>query len=190
MRHWSTVFVVLVGAACLMSGCSQTTSPTGPTSVPPVGASLTSSALTASPLAVSAAAPHQAPFKGTFEGSDNVTPPVTIATTATGTGTHLGRFSLTDVLTLNSPSGGTGAGHWVAANGDRIETTFVATAVPGAVVFAITEDHIITGGTGRFSGAEGSFTVSRTHNVAPGDDGTHVTSGSFEGTITLPGSTN
>ena len=55
------------------------------------------------------------------------------------------------------------------------------------VVVTITEIHTITGGTGRFSGAEGSFTVHRTHVHALSDDGTHVTFGWFEGTITSPG---
>jgi len=80
-----------------------------------------------------------------------------------------------------------GSAEWIAANGDSIYTTVVGSAIPGDVVFTITEIHTITGGTGRFSGAEGSFTVHRTHVVAPSDDGTHVTSGWLEGTITSPG---
>jgi hypothetical protein len=123
------------------------------------------------------------PFKGTFQGSDAVTPPATIETTATGTGAHVGRFSVTTVVTLTSDSGGTGTSRWIAANGDAIDTTFVASAIPGADVFTITEDHIITGGTGRFSDAQGTFTVHRVHMTAPSEDGTHVTSGWFEGTL-------
>ena len=41
---------------------------------------------------------------------------------------------------------------------------------------------VITGGTGRFAGAQGSFTIMRLVEQATGD-----TSGSFEGTITSPG---
>jgi hypothetical protein len=75
----------------------------------------------------------------------------------------------------------------VAANGDSIDSTsVVVSSVLGPVVRTNTEDHIITGGTGRFSGAQGSFTVVRTHVLAPSADGTHVTSGSFDGTITSP----
>jgi hypothetical protein len=59
--------------------------------------------------------------------------------------------------------------------------------IPGDVVFTITEIHTITGGTGRFSGAQGSFTVHRMHIVATSDGVTHVTFGWFEGTITSPG---
>ena len=94
-------------------------------------------------LAVPAAAQQQVPFKGTFQGSDTVTPPATIATAATGTGTHLGQFSFTHVLTLNTS---TGSAHWVAANGDSIESTSVVSAVPGPVVFTVTEIHTITVG--------------------------------------------
>ena len=135
-------------------------------------------------LAVPAEAQQQVPFKGTFQGSDTVTPPATIATDATGAGTHLGQFSFTHVLTLNTL---TGSAHWVAANGDTIDSTSVVSAVPGPVVFTVTEIHTVTGGTGRFSGAQGTFTVQRTHVRALSDDGTHVTFGWFEGTITSPG---
>jgi hypothetical protein len=139
-------------------------------------------------LTVPAAAKEQVPFKGTFQGSDTVTPPATIATAATGTGTHLGQFSFSHVLTLNTL---TGSAHWVAANGDSIDTTsVVVSSVLGPVVRTNTENHTITGGTGRFSGAQGSFTVIRTHVLAASDDGTHVTSGSYEGTMTSPGTAN
>jgi len=139
------------------------------------------------------AAAQQVPFKGTFQGNDTVSPgpsPTTalLSTTATGTGTLQGRFSFTQELTINGVNlTATGSAHWIAANGDSIDTTVVASAIPGGVVFTITEIHTITGGTGRFSGAQGSFTMHRTHVVAPSDDGTHVTSGWFEGTITSPG---
>ena len=134
-------------------------------------------------LAVPAAAEQQVPFKGTFQGSDTVTPP-TVAVAATGTGTHLGQFSFTHVFTLNTL---TGSAHWVAANGDSIDSTSVVSVVREPVVITVTEIHTITGGTGRFSGAQGNFTVHRTHVRALSDDGTHVTFGWFEGTITSPG---
>ena len=51
----------------------------------------------------------------------------------------------------------------------------------------VTEIHTITGGTGRFAGAQGNFVLVRTHLVALSADGTHVTFGSFHGTITYPG---
>jgi hypothetical protein len=139
-------------------------------------------------LAIPAAAQQQVPFKGMFQGQDTVTPPATIATSATGTGTLLGQFSFTQEVTVNGANlTDAGSAHWIAANGDSIDTTVVGSAIPGDVVFTVTEIHTITGGTGRFSGAQGSFTAHRTHVVAPNPDGTHVTFGSFEGTITSPG---
>jgi len=139
-------------------------------------------------LAISAAAQTQIPFKGTFQGYDTVTPPTTIVTTGTGMGTHLGQFSFTQENTINVANfTETGSAHWIAANGDSIYTTVVGAAVPGPVVFKITDIHTITGGTGRFAGAQGSFTVERTHTVEPSADGTHVIYGSFNGTITSPG---
>ena len=187
MRPSYNSVVVLTGSVFLLVGCSQTTSPTSPTSVPS-GASSTSTSIgapsTLSPFAAPAAAARQVPFKGTFHGSDTVAPP-TITTRATGTGTHLGQLSFTHVITFPAL---TGSSQWVSANGDSLETTSVAvSSVLGPVVRTNTENHTIIGGTGRFSGAQGSFTVVRTHVLAPSDDGTHVTSGSFEGTITSPG---
>ena len=135
-------------------------------------------------------------FKGTIQGNDLVSPgpsPTTfvITTTGTGMGTLQGQFSFTQEVTVNGVNlTDTGSAHWIAANGDSIYTTVAGSAIPGDVVFTITEIHTITGGTGRFEGAQGSFTMHRTHVVAPSDNGTHVTSGWFEGTITSPGATH
>jgi hypothetical protein len=183
MRASFAAIVVLAGSTFLLVGCGHTASPTSPTSVPSsIGASSTPS-----PLGVSPAATHQVPFKGSFEGSDTVMPP-TIVTRAAGTGAHLGRFSFSHTLTFPAL---TGSSQWVAANGDTIETTsVVVSSVLGPAVRTNTENHTITGGTGRFSGAQGSFTVVRKHVLAPSDDGTHATSGSFEGTITSPGASD
>jgi hypothetical protein len=69
-----------------------------------IGAAIAAMFLTAT-LAVPVAARQEVPFKGTFQGSDTVTPPATIATAATGTGTHLGQFSFTHVLAVNTLTG-------------------------------------------------------------------------------------
>ena len=183
MRAWSTAIVALIGTAFLLVGCSRSTSPIQPSSLSSSTSSTTGVVNAAAPAGPAAQTQTQVPFKGMFEGNDTVIPP-TITTAATGSGTLVGHFSLTDVLTVTSL---TGTGLWIAANGDIIYTTFVVSAVPGPVVFKITESHTITGGTGRFAGARGSFTVERTHIVEPSADGTHVTFGSFEGTMTSPG---
>ena len=54
----------------------------------------------------------------------------------------------------------------------------------------VTETHTITGGTGRFAGASGSFTLVRLAVFTGEPDGsglfaTAATEGSFEGTIVL-----
>jgi hypothetical protein len=140
-------------------------------------------------LAVPVAAQQQVPFKGTFQGNDAVNP-ATITTSGTGLGTHLGQFSLTQQTDLNTLNG---SAHWVAANGDSMDTTFISspdfsTAALGYII--VTETHTIAGGTGRFAGAQGNFVLVRTHVITPSDDGTHVTFGSFDGTITAPGATH
>ena len=146
-------------------------------------------------LAVPAAAQNRVPFKGTLQGYDShagSASPTTevLATSAAGVATLLGQFSLTDEVTVDLTTfTATGSAHWTAANGDVIDTTLVASAqlsdIPG--LLEVTEIHTITGGTGRFGGAQGSFTVNRIHNMAPRDDGTFSTYGSFKGTITAPG---
>jgi hypothetical protein len=141
-------------------------------------------------LATPAAAQQQVPFKGAMQGNDVDSPgpfpsTVVVTTTGTGVGTHLGQFSFSQVATVNLATfTNAGSAHWVAANGDSIDTTFTGSAelttTPG--VRSITEVHTITGGTGRFAGAQGSFTVERLASPV-----TFLTSGSFHGTIISPG---
>ena len=143
-------------------------------------------------LAIPAAAGDLVPFKGTMQGHDTDTPCsppqsqcVVVTTTGTGIGTHLGDFSFTQVSKVNRAARtSAGSAQWIAANGDSIDTTFTGSAEPTATpgVISITGIYTITGGTGRFSGAQGSFTVER---LASGV--TFLTSGSFHGTITSPG---
>lgn len=120
-----------------------------------------------------------------------------IRTTATGTGTHLGKFSLIREITANLVNfSATGSAQWIAANGDIIHTTIVGQAelsdLPGGFL-KVTETHTITGGAGRFTGAQGSFTVELFHKLEPsgvaGGFQTHDVFGSFQGTITSPAST-
>jgi hypothetical protein len=148
-------------------------------------------------LALSAAAGQKlVPFKGSLHGSEIDTPeggppPTTLSVdgSTTGLATHVGKFSFTYQLTVTLANGSaTGTGHLIAANGDSIDTTIVGqgspTDTPG--VNSIVEVNTITGGTGRFSGAQGSFTVERLVHLATGD-----TSGSIvQGHITSPGATH
>ena len=168
----------------------------------PIAAMILTAALV-NPAAAQTSCINSAPgcFKGTFQGEDahDTLPPgattVAISTTATGTGTHLGRFSLIREVTGSLVDfSDTGSAQWIAANRDRIYTTIVGQAelsdIPGGYLKA-TETHTITGGTGRFTGAQGSFTVELFHKLeASGVAGgveAHDIFGSFHGTVTSPG---
>ncbi len=139
-------------------------------------------------------------FNGTFQGSDDTSHEPAIVQSMTGTGTLLGQFKSSTTLVVANPAvGGTGTAEWDAANGDSIITAVVGTpqglqtppcqvagAQPGDSFLKISETHIITGGTGRFAGVQGSFIVTLYHDVStPGT--THGTCGSFSGSITPPG---
>jgi hypothetical protein len=135
-------------------------------------------------IAIPAAAQAPAPFKGVFKGADTETE-ISNTTAGGGNGTLLGEFTLTHVTMFSTL---TGSGHLVAANGDTIDTTSVVS--PDFSTFSLgyatfVEIHTITAGTGRFAGAQGSFVVERTHLVESNADDTHVTFGSYRGTITL-----
>lgn len=143
-------------------------------------------------LVVPAAAQNQVPFKGSIQGHEIDTPqggppPTTLIVdgSATGIATHLGQFSFSYQLTVNLANGtATGSARLIAANGDIVYTTIAGSSEPTATpgVASITEINTITGGTGRFAGTQGSFTVERLLNLVTG-----FTSGSFHGTITSPG---
>ena len=140
-------------------------------------------------LAVPAAAQNSIAFKGTLQGSDSdlgfTSTTVTVLTVGTAiSGAPLGQFLFfTQTNTVDFTNGhDTGTAGFFAANGDSISTRFTGSGQPaGPGQFSITETHTITGGTGRFAGATGSFTVKR---LASGI--TFFTSGSFDGTITPP----
>jgi hypothetical protein len=157
----------------------------------------TAAMILAAALALPAAAQTEVPFKGNFQGTDTPTTPPTILQSITGNGTHIGLFSSTSV------SGGPGlkTAHWIAANGDSIDTTYVGSlaghvdlapcqvvgAQPEDTYAKITQIHTIIGGTGRFAGALGSFTLTLYHDLVLRSDGTHGTCGSYSGTTTPPG---
>jgi len=139
-------------------------------------------------LAAPVTAGDQVTFKGRLEGTVTVNPldpPLaSVLIEATGNGSQLGRFTL-EIPHLVNQALRTGIGTYVftAANGDTVTADFAGQATivsPG--VIATHETAVITGGTGRFAGATGTFTADRTFFVATG-----MTVGSFEGTISSPG---
>lgn len=138
-------------------------------------------------LAGPAAAKNQVPFHGSVQGVeiDEVQGTALLVDgSGTGIATHLGRFTVTWEATVNLLDGsGIGSFHFIAANGDSIFTEDLgqaeSTGTPG--VLHIVEINTITGGTGQFEGATGSFILERLL------DPTGFTSGSFRGIITSPG---
>jgi len=137
-----------------------------------------------------AAAGEQVPFKGSFEGVVTITPLtppfVSVLVDATGNATQLGQFSLAMPHIVNRANGtAIGSYHLVAANGDTLSADFTGQATPTATpgVLYIEETAIITGGTGRFAGATGSFFVERLFDTIAG-----TTIGSFAGTTSSTGS--
>ena len=136
-------------------------------------------------LAGPAAAGEPVPFKGSLEGDVTVsplTPPfVQVDVDATGNATQLGEFTLAIPHKVNrADRTAVGTYEFTAANGDMLFADFTGTATPTAIpgVLYIEETATITGGTGRFAGATGSFTCERLFDMVAG-----TTIGSFEGTI-------
>ena len=104
--------------------------------------------------------------------------------TGVGNATHLGLFTYELQAAVSLPSlAATASATLVAANGDMIfgegAGQGTPTGTPGIV--SIVETYTITGGTGRFAGATGNFTVERLLDRA-----TLVSSGTISGTIVLP----
>ena len=132
------------------------------------------------------------PFKGSLNAKETIvstqgSPPVSFVADGSGGGmaTHLGLFSLTWEFTVITADGtGSGPVHFIAANRDEIFSTAAGTSEPTSTpgVFHITEVQTITGGTGRFANAKGTFIVDRLTDLNTG-----LTSGSFSGIITSPG---
>ena len=99
-----------------------------------------------------------------------------------GTASHLGRYTLVSDFALNiATATASGRVTLTAANGDVLTGTLVGRAMVAAGIATVTELVTITGGTGRFAGATGTLTLVRRVVQATG-----VSSGTVDGTITLP----
>jgi hypothetical protein len=127
------------------------------------------------------------PLRGRFSGTQSVTPgapgTAVVQVSADGTATILGRFTITLPHTVTfATQSAVGAFTIVSANGDQITGTFRGRAQVGPIV-SIVEEADVTGGTGRFAGATGSFRIDRVFNPVAG-----ATAGSFVGAISAPNS--
>lgn len=185
---------VAVAFVPLFVGCSQPISPTSPTSALSGGPSIRSSGENATSLIGGVAAGKEVPFTGSLEGvvtrRTPLTPPlVSLLTEGTGNATHLGQFTVEIAHVVNTVARTlTGSYEFTAANGDTliadVTGQFGPTPENPRVLLSV-ETATITGGTGRFAGATGRFTVERLLNLD-----TFLTTVSFEGTISSPGAGN
>ena len=133
-------------------------------------------------VAVSATA-AETPFKGKVNAVETGTvvgPTRFLVRDGGGTATHLGKYTEHITMQINLPTRHSmGAATFTAANGDTLTATVEGQATPASPgVLSIVEVYSITGGTGRFADATGSFTLHSTANQATG-----VSSGTFSGAI-------
>jgi hypothetical protein len=133
-------------------------------------------------VAVSAVA-AQTPFKGTVSAVETgqvVFPILSATREGTGTATYLGNFTEHVVMQINLLTmHGTGLATFTAANGDMLFASSDGQATrTGPTTVSIVEHYTVTGGTGRFTDATGTFTLERTL-----DQTTGVSSGTFSGAI-------
>ena len=188
----ASLTAVAVVFVALTVGCSQPVAPTGPTSLSPASPSIASSDANATGAGLLAQG-HEVPFKGRWEGALTARTPLppgflSISFEGTGNATHLGRFTVEIRIVLNTTDRTlTGTYEFTAANGDTLTAAFTGQSplTPPGVPQTSVETATITGGTGRFASASGSFTAERVVDLA-----TFLTTGSFEGTISSPGAGN
>ena len=120
------------------------------------------------------------PFTGAYEGLETVVTATSHHLNATGDATHLGRCTVTADWTIGT-GGGIGTSTWTAASGDALHTSFTRSGVPSPPTITFAETHTITGGTGRFANASGTFRVVQTRGlVMP-----YNNSATIDGTIDL-----
>ena len=171
-----------------------------PRSMLAAGTAVASLLIIAPSGAVASQGPKLVPFHGTYAGSyrAQVAPPNVIITATGGVGhaTHLGRFELTNVITVglqrgpvpNCPVPGTTEVYTAtltAANGDTITLEGTGTGCQTSpTTVAVVDTVTITGGTGRFEGASGDLTV-----TSAVDQAERTVVISFDGTMSSPGST-
>jgi hypothetical protein len=137
--------------------------------------------------ALTAQASAGVPFKGTLKAVETQTiefPYMYVDGQGSGNATHLGRFAHSYQGKVYIPElAGDITATFTAANGDKIYSQGTGqgapSAVPGYVVIKM--NVTITGGTGRFAGATGSYYLERLVNTD-----TKESTGWFEGTIFLP----
>jgi hypothetical protein len=129
------------------------------------------------------------PFKGSWDSAETSTfdfsgvPTMYVDGQAWGNATHLGNYTATFEATVNldlfSSEGDTV--EFTAADGSTLSGLGSGSGAPAMPGYNyVVQTYEITGGSGRFEGATGSFTVHRWVNLATG-----ISYGSFDGTLVM-----
>ena len=143
--------------------------------------------LASTTFAAPAASGQELLFKGSLESTETqqaVFPNLYVMATGSGNATQMGKYAYSFQGQVNIPTlAGTTSATFVAADGSTLSAGGVGQGIPTATpgIVSIVETYIISGGTGRFDGASGSFTVQRVLNRATG-----ISTGTISGTILLP----
>jgi hypothetical protein len=151
-------------------------------------------------LGIRAGAAEYVPFKATWSGTTTAVdgsgfPIVVVVAEGEGQGTHLGRFTMVsphanNVFTFEL----WGDQNFTAANGDTVSATFSGQLTPtivGGNLVAVsgTIPCVITGGTGRFAGARGSYNFTIYAVPLPDRPG-FASTATIDGEISTVGSSN
>src|SRR5215207_4729616 len=143
--------------------------------------------LASSVFAAPTMAERQWLLKGSLQDTETqqvVFPTIFVNGTGSGNATHLGLFTISYQAQLNIPTlSATTSATMVAADGSSLlgEGTGQGTPTGTLGIVSIVETYTITGGTGRFAGATGTFTVERLIDRA-----TLTSAGTIRGSIVLP----
>lgn len=138
-------------------------------------------------FAAPTASGQQLPLKGSLQAVEThvVTfPTFTLDATGSGNATQLGLFTMSFQGQVYIPTlVGTTSATLIAADGSSLYADGVGqgTVTENPDFVSIVETYTITGGTGRFAGASGSFTVTRLIQRSTG-----ISSGTINGSILLP----
>ena len=153
--------------------------------------SLIAAIVLATAISPPAIAQELVPFKGTYDASENAaggTFPVFVQVLGgSGHATQLGRFTIEAEWQVNVLTGtGVGTFTLTGANGDTLVGTANGTSVIADGRAYITETCAITGGTGRFAGAAGTFVTARVLTLAsPPGTAAEPSTASFQGSLQL-----
>jgi hypothetical protein len=134
----------------------------------PLGVDPSAAQLSEVPEHVAAIALHMFPLKEVSSGSsdfigwcDAAAGVVFASAPGSGTATHIGQFRIEHTLCLNLVTGEMTEGEAtvIGGNGDELYMKFHGPLVPGLTPPTWQLAFVVTGGTGRFVGAEGAFDI-------------------------------